>query len=613
MSWKEHLGDPRGDQADLVSGLKDLFFHLSSRRRKQLLMLLGLMLIASIAEVFALGAIVPFLAFLADPELAAKQPLLSHLLANFGSMDHNTMLAAVSGLFIVAVIIAAAIRLLLAYANLRFVFGVGFELGVKTYRNTLSRPYRFHLERNSSEILALINKVHIVVTFVLMPLMQAATSIAITTFIFAALVYIDSVVALASAFGFGVIYLIVSQVFRKKLHAHGKVIAETQNQRVQAMQEGLGGIRDVLLDNSQEIYVNRYKEVDARYREAEASSRFIGQAPRFVLEAVGMAFIVVIALVLMQQSGGIATALPVLGALALGVQKSLPLLQLAYNSWTRLSTGRAVLADVLELLEPQNQPIAHDENEQLASPPIEYKRDINLNNISFRYRDDLDDALDGIELTISKGQTVGFIGKTGSGKSTLIDIVMGLLEPTSGSLEVDGIPITSNNRLGWKSHIAHVPQAIYLSDATMLENIAFGVPLDKIDEKRVHAAAKQAQIHDFILGQPDGYAGMVGERGVRLSGGQRQRIGIARALYKGADVLILDEATSALDDATEDAVIKSVEQLDASLTTLMIAHRLTTLSGCDLIVEMAHGKIIRTGSYADIVLSKKDASASQEA
>jgi ATP-binding cassette subfamily B protein len=290
--------------------------------------------------------------------------------------------------------------------------------------------------------------------------------------------------------------------------------------------------------------------------------------------------------------------LPVLGALALGAQRLLPLLQQLYANWAQLNAFQASLADALDLLD---QPLPDDVFRKRSVEPLEFTDAIRFDGVRFRYNIDGPWVLDNFNLTIPKGARIGFVGSTGSGKSTALDLLMGLLEPTQGQMLVDGQPIIGDRRRAWQQTIAHVPQSIYLSDSTLAENIAFGVPRDAIDHNRVRNAARLAQIADFIEGRPEAYGAFVGERGIRLSGGQRQRIGIARALYKQASVLVFDEATSALDNATEEAVIDAIENLNRDLTILLIAHRLTTVQRCDTIVELGQGRMVAQGSYVALL------------
>ncbi|PJC02866.1 MAG: ABC transporter ATP-binding protein, partial [Gallionellales bacterium CG_4_9_14_0_8_um_filter_59_50] len=389
----------------------------------------------------------------------------------------------------------------------------------------------------------------------------------------------------------------IIRLTRKKLLTDSQCMARESVQVIKSLQEGLGGIRDVLIDGSQATYCQVYRNADLRLRRAQGNSAFISASPRYGMEALGMLLIAALAYSLAQQADGIAKAIPILGALALGAQRLLPVLQQAYGSWAGIQSGQAALQDTLNLLD---QPLP-SYADQPAAEPLSFKHTISLKQLAFRYSPQTPYVLEQINLTIAKGSRVGFIGTTGSGKSTLLDIVMGLLQPTDGTLEIDGQAVTTSNNRAWQAHIAHVPQAIFLADSAIEENIAFGVPPNQIDHERVRQAAQQAQIADIIETWPKQYQTFVGERGIRLSGGQRQRIGIARALYKQADVIIFDEATSALDNETEQAVMQAIEGLNEDLTILIIAHRLTTLKNCTQIVELSECGIKRTGSYQDIV------------
>jgi ABC-type multidrug transport system fused ATPase/permease subunit len=360
----------------------------------------------------------------------------------------------------------------------------------------------------------------------------------------------------------------------------------------------LGGIRDVLLDGTQPVYCEIYRKADYGMRRAYGNIIFASASPRFAMEALGMVLIAALAYGISRTSGGVAAALPVLGALAFGAQRLLPALQLGYAAWAQISGSQASLAYTLELLE---QPLSPDATVPATALP--FRTSARLEGVWFRYTNNGPWVLSNIDLVIRKGARVGFVGTTGAGKSTALDVLMGLLPPTQGDLLVDGERVVGSRVRAWQRAIAHVPQSIFLSDDSFAENIALGVARNAIDMARVRQAAHQAQIGDFIESRPQGYDARVGERGIRLSGGQRQRIGIARALYKNASVLIFDEATSALDNATEQSVMDAIESLDRELTILLIAHRLTTVRRCDVIVELEHGRVVCQGSYDELLKS----------
>ena len=384
---------------------------------------------------------------------------------------------------------------------------------------------------------------------------------------------------------------------RHRVAQNGDLCAQGQTKVIKVIQEGLGGIRDVLLDGAQAVYCQAYRDVIVPLQRVGSENTFMATAPRYAMETLGMVLIAILVLAMSIRLGDPVAALPILGVLALGAQRCLPLMQQLYSSWSSIIGSKAALFDVLTLLD-QPLPAEAIQPEPL---PLLLNKYIQLHNVHFRYGDCSPWVLKGVNLLIAKGDRVGFVGTTGSGKSTALDLLMGLLDPTQGRILVDGITISGIHRRAWQRTIAHVPQTIFLLDATVAENIAFGVPASEIDLARVHRSAVQAQISEFIESSPDGYNAIVGERGVRLSGGQRQRIGIARALYKQAEVIIFDEATSALDSETEKAVMQAIEALDMNLTILIIAHRLTTLKNCTQIVELGGGGIVRTGSYHEML------------
>lgn len=575
-----------------------LWHHISPRRRGQFGLMLVLMLVASFAEILSIGAVLPFLAVLTSPERvfehAAAQPAIQML----GLTAPPQLLFPLALVFGITALLAGAMRLFLLWASTRLSFATGADLGMSIYRRTLYQPYAVHCARNSSEVITGISgKASGIIYSIILPFLTLISSTVMLVVILIALLSVEPLIALAAFGGFGLIYVFIIRLTRDKLLTDSQCVARESVQVVKSLQEGLGGIRDVLLDGSQAAYCQIYRNADLPMRRAQGNSAFISASPRYAMEAIGMLLITMLAYSLAQQAGGVGRAIPILGALALGAQRLLPVLQQAYGSWVGIQSGQVSLKDTLELLD---QPLP-DYAEHPVVRPLPFKHSISLKQIGFRYSPQTPYVLKQIDLVIAKGSRVGFIGTTGSGKSTLLDIVMGLLEPTDGLMEVDGQAITSSSNRAWQAHIAHVPQAIFLADSTIEENIAFGVPKDEIDHQRVRDAAQKAQISDSIESWPERYRTFVGERGIRLSGGQRQRIGIARALYKQADILIFDEATSALDNETENSVMQAIDGLSSDLTLLIIAHRLTTLKNCTQIVELGECGIKRHGGYRELV------------
>lgn len=578
--------NPKAAGPTLIGALGELYTRLSVARRRAFAVLLVLMLVGAVAEVVTIGALLPFLAILADAEASPVLAFIAPVLAIVGVDEPGQAIYALTALFALAAVAAAALRLLLLWMSQSFINGVSYDLSLRLYTNALHEPYAYHIRHNSSEILAVVNKVEIVAGSVLSPLMQGVIALVMASFIIAGLVVIDPVVALVSGVGFSAIYILATIATKSQLRRNSAVISRTQGQRFKTMQEGLGGIRDVLLDHSQPVFLEAYERIEASYRAARGKNIFFSGAPRVLVEAAGMIVIALVAVAISQRPGGITAAIPVLGALALGAQRLLPLIQQIYYGWASVLGNQQVLLDVMtHVRRPPPAATAIDE-------ALPFEVAIGLDDIGFSYAGSRAPALRGVSLTIPKGARVGIAGRTGSGKSTLMDLVLGLLEPDEGTISIDGVPLTAANRAAWQKNVAHVPQAIYLADASVAENIAFGVHTDAIDRDRVRRAAEQAELAQVIAGLPEGYDTRVGERGIQLSGGQRQRIGIARALYKQASVLVFDEATSALDTATESAVMEAINGLDKNLTILLIAHRLSTLDGCDVIVRLEGGSVV---------------------
>ena len=577
--------------------LRRLWHHISRRRRLQFALLLVLMVCASFAEILSIGAVLPFLAILTDPARVYAHTGAQPIIQAMSLTEPHQLLLPLTIAFGLAALIAGAMRLMLLWASIRLSYAAGADLSISIYRRTLYQPYAVHVAHNSSEIIdGISGKTGNAIYIINMTLNLISCSVMLIA-ILIALLSVDPLIALAAFGGFSLIYAFIIQLTRKRLLTNSQIVARESINVIKSLQEGLGGIRDVLIDGSQATYCQIYCNADQPLRQAQGNNAFINSSPRYGMEALGMLLIAALAYALSQQDDGIAKAIPILGALALGAQRLLPVLQQAYGSWSSILGGQASLQGTLELLD-QNLP---DYADQQPAKPLAFRQQIRLKQLSFRYGLQTPWVFKGLNLTITKGSRIGFIGVTGSGKSTLLDIVMGLLQPSEGTLEIDGKEVTSDCHRAWQAHIAHVPQAIFLADSTIEENIAFGVPQDKIDSVRVRQVAQQAQIADIIESWPRQYQTSVGERGIRLSGGQRQRIGIARALYKKADVIIFDEATSALDNETEQAVMLAIECLSEEVTLLIIAHRLTTLRNCTKIVDLDEGGIRRVGTYQDIM------------
>jgi len=542
--------------------------------------------------------IIPFLTAITSPDMVFSHPWMQSALGIF-SIQSDVELAIFLTLgFCIVAVLSAVIRLSTLWFQTRFCYSLGADLSTQLYKNSLYQPYPIHVARNSSEFIStIVNKTFQSTSFAILPILNILSAGLILLAILSTLIIIEPIVAVSAFALFGMLYAVVILATRKRLDRDSQRISFEQDEVVKKLQEGFGGIRDILVSNTQEVYLKSYAASFRALQDAWSNVEIIRSTPRFVIEAFGVVSIALLALLFSTQENGVIGALPILGAMALGAQRLLPILQIIYASASSLRAGFGSLTDILLLLE-----MPSDENIMKAvREPIPFKNKISIENLKFQYEDGGPWILNGINLSISKGEIIGIIGSTGSGKSTFIDILMGLLHPTDGSIDVDDEIITEVNKYGWQSKLAHVPQSIFLIDASITQNIALGIPLEQIDFELVQESARKAQIHDAINSWDNKYDTVVGERGSRISGGQRQRIAIARALYKKASVIIFDEATSALDSETENSVMESILGLDKDLTVIIVAHRLSTLKNCSNIIELSDGKILRQGLYNEII------------
>ena len=557
---------------------------------------------SSLAELISLASLFPFLAVLADPDKALRIKFVASLYLHYGRGTDQHLLLALTLLVAVAALSAAVIRTTNLYYAGRLAALIGNDLSVDAYERTLYRPYEVHTARNSSEVITKVSYAGLLVAGVLQPLLGAITAAVITISIVIGLLYYEPILACGLAAILGFTYGLISMFSKRRLRKVSSRSASIQVTLLKAQQESLGGIRDVILDDSQPLYVEIFRNLDRPFRLLNAESVFVAQMPRFLLEGIGIAVIATSAMILTSLRG-FASALPSIGVLILGVQRLLPAIQMIYASTTTIRSYREILSGTLMLLD-QPKPCIKAPDHKFS---LTFAKTIRFEDVHFGYGYSKE-IISGLCFEIQKGECIGFVGTTGSGKSTTADLLMGLLSPTSGRILVDETPLQEEKasidlRADWRRLIAHVPQSIFLTDDSIAANIAFGIDSDRIDWRRLKQAGIEAQIDSFICGLPAGYDTFVGERGVRLSGGQRQRIGIARALYKQAEILVLDEATSALDSSTEHAFINVLENIRTELTVIMIAHRLTTLRHCSRIFEIEAGRLKAQGPFAELAAS----------
>ena len=581
------------NQKKIFTTLISLWGHIPRRRQKHFLLLIPLAVLSSFCEVISIGLVLPFLAAITNPQQFIHSGAGIFITELIPSIIERDVIVLVTIIFCLAALFSGLIRLGLLWATTSISYATGADLSNDIYRKTLYQPYSVHISRNSSEIISAIsNKTNAIINNALYPILAITSSSILLVTILVVLISINPQVACGLFFGFGLIYIVIIKATYKKLQINSKVIASESIRVIKVLQEGLGGIRDVLIDGSQELYCKIYKQSDLAFRKAQGSNQFVAASPRFFIEALGMVLIAIFAYFVARNSLSSDIAIPLLGTLAVGAVRLLPLLQQIFASWTNLISGQSSVNDALSLLEQPLNP-----NFLIKTKSLDFNRTIEFESVSFAHHQAKDFILKNISFCINKGEVIGFMGPSGSGKSTLLDIAMGLILPSKGVLKIDGEAISNSNSFNWQKNIAHVPQNIFLSDVSIAENIAFGIPINLIDFSRMREVVELAQMTEVIDSLPRGYETQIGERGILLSGGQRQRVGIARALYKDSKVLILDEATSALDSKTENDFMDALIRSKKDITIIMVAHRLSTLKVCDRIYKLIDGKLKTFESY----------------
>jgi ABC-type multidrug transport system fused ATPase/permease subunit len=578
-----------------------LWKHISKQRRKQLFGLIFLIIISSFAEVVSLGAVVPFLIILSNPDKIFYHPLFKELNLFFQLRDSTALILPITIFFIFTSLAAGLIRILLLKFTTILSYQTGADISRKIFRNTLYQDYLAHVQRNSNILVTgIISKANQIVNYTIQPILNFISSTTILLVIFFVMVSVDPLLILSSFMVLFILYLSFAVQAKKKLLLNSRILSLELNNLQKILSEGFGGIRDVILDHSQEVYLKKYINSDAPYRSALAENSFKTSSPKYYVEAFGLIAFAIFAYYLTISKGSMLESLPLLGALALSAQRMLPVIQILFNSWANLRTGKSILRDVVDLLELKTT----DFNQfDVNRKEIQFQKSIRFESVSFSYPETDSITLRNITFEFEKGQRVGIVGKTGSGKSTLLDMIMGLIPPKEGKIIVDDFVIDDSFLLAWQKNISHVPQSIFLSDSSISQNVALGLHESHIDLDKVWKCLEQAELVDFVKSLKEGIHTFVGERGVKLSGGQRQRIGIARALYKEAKIIVFDEATSALDEETERQLMKSIYNLNQEITIIIVAHRLTTIRQCDLLIKLTNGEVEKVGNY-DFVLGE---------
>ena len=581
---------------------------LTRREKMQVGLLLAAIIAMAFSQAIGVASVLPFISLVMDQNLVFENRWLSYFYHTFNFTSISRFIIFIGVAMFVIIVLSNAISALATWLKLRFVWMNNHRLSRRLLEKYLSMPYAFFLNQNSADLSKnVLSEVNNLTNSYLIPLLNVITRSLVTLFMLAMLFWVNVTATLIAIVFLGGVYAAIFLRVNRNLKARGKLRMEANRMRFKTVNEAFGGIKEVKVMNREPYFLKSFSHHSYRLARLMSWNAVIGQIPRFALEAVAFGGIIIFVLVLLLRSQNAAQVIPLVTLFALAGYRLMPSLQDLFTSFTQMQFNRAVLDRIYndfkreEKEKPQGTYARLDKKHAL---PL--AKQITLKDISFYYPNTEAPVLSGLSLTIPVNSSVAFVGATGAGKTTLVDLILGLLTPTTGTLAVDGTPITKENIIKWQKNIGYVPQHIFLSDDTIANNIAFGISEKDINLNTLESAARIANIHNFIAGElPQGYNTLVGERGIRLSGGQRQRIGIARALYANPSVLVFDEATSALDGVTEDAVLEAMQNAARLKTLIIIAHRFTTVKNCNTIYMLEQGKIVAEGTYSSLMQSNE--------
>lgn len=576
---------------NIITKIKALAFHIKVRRKTQFISLIFLTIFAGFTEIISIASVVPFVSVVTGDNFLKDTLFLSNIFTIDGKKDAIIFTGL---LFSSLYLLNSLIRILLIYVTARLTSVTTAELTSQLYKAKLYENYSQQISKNSSDTISVITQKVTQLNFAISSIVNLVSSLVIFICIMLVLVWVNPTVMLISVLFFGTLYLLFVKIGKKEIYKSSQIIDEEQNNIVLSISDGLGSIRDIILDNTQKFYLKIFDKSNFNKAKREAITEFIQQSPRYIFESMGIVLFVVLLIyssITINNTGEFSNIFPTLAALALGSQRILPLLNKLYTDFITIKSKSHQLDEIIKILDENK--LLEEEKKLIIQKQIKFQDLIKFQDVTFSY-DKKKNILENINLEIKKGSRIGIIGKTGEGKSTFLDLLMGFLQPDTGDIFIDNEKLSNKTILSWQEKISHVPQKIFLSDSSFLSNIAFGRDESEINLKRVNEVSKKSQIHNFIMESEKGYNQKVGERGVKLSGGQIQRIGLARALYKNNEIIIFDEATNSLDNDTEKSIMDELYQLDEDLTVVIVAHRLNTLKDCDLILEIKDKKILKT-------------------
>ena len=573
--------------------LIEIWKNISKKRRYQFILSASISILSGFAEVFSLVAIFPFLSLVIDSKLPNDNFVIQKLVKYLPFELTSNMIPVITIFLIVLIVVSALIRLTNLWLNTQLAARIGSDLGCQSYNISISLPYEKFIKNNTSNVVSIATShiystVNAITAFLLLLSSSVIGSCLVCT-----LLIIDWKSAIFSATIFFLAYIYLAIFIKNKLSINSSIEAKSFKNQVQTLQEGLGSIRDIILDSSQAFYVHNYRKHDIPLKSCQAQNSYLTAFPKYLFESLGVLSIALVAFIVKLTNESDSSVIPLLGTVAIGSLKLLPALQSIYSSWASLRSRKISILTVLDSL---NRKIYTPQNIHPGRHNLVLNDKVVFKDLNFKYETGDKYILKNINASIYSGQKIGILGSTGSGKSTFLDLLMGLLNPTEGQILVDGADLHDSNNpeniISWRSMISHVPQQIYLADASFAENIAFGLKHSSINWKMLRKAADIAQILEFIESSPLGFSTYVGERGIQISGGQRQRIGIARAIYKKSKILILDEATSALDGKTEKLIIDSITQAMPNVTIISVAHRLKSLKHSDRFLRIVNNSLV---------------------
>jgi ABC-type multidrug transport system fused ATPase/permease subunit len=574
---------------------------MSPKELKSSILLLVMLLIVALLDTAGVASILPFIAVLADPEIITNNPILLGVFefsSKFGVKNQDQFIFVLGIAVFIFLVVGLAFKALTTYFQLRFLNMLEFGISKRLVESYLNQPYSWFLSRNSSDlgknILSEVNQVVGRSNLLLELLAKSMIAIALISL----LILTDPVLAITVGLLLGLSYGIIFKLTKAYLNRIGSESFKNNQLRFTAVSEAFGAVKEIKLNSLEKVFTQRFSVAAETFSKIQASLSIIGKLPRFAIEAIAFGGIILTILYLMSQSGSFTNALPIISLYVFAGYRLMPAVQMIYSAFTQLTFGKTSLNALTDDIKNLSHSNSNHEDDSILS----FNNKISLRNVSYNYPNSSRIALKNISMDIPIKTTVGLVGTTGSGKTTTVDLILGLLEPQNGTLEVDNNVITKKNCRAWQRSIGYVPQHIYLSDDTIAANIAFGENIKDINYEVIEEVSKIANLHDFIIDElPKKYQSKVGERGVRLSGGQRQRLGIARALYKKPKILIFDEATSALDNKTEKIVMEAVNILSKDITIILIAHRLDTVKNCDTIFRIEKGERVSSGTFDQII------------